>query len=484
MVQTILSLRLVWANTAFPDEALYVWAGHVEWSHWLYGTRVPDFSAFFSGAPVIYPPLGAFADAWGGLAGARILSLGFILGASVLLHGVTRRMFGRTAGTMAVALWAGVSSIQYLGAFATYDAMALFLLTLSTWLGVRAVERRPAGQAVFLTAAAMALALADATKYAAALFTPVVLAVIALFAWWKRGRAAGIRAGSAVFLGTAGLLAAGLFLAGKSYWQGILTTTLARQSGSQTATFLLFVSGKWIGAVAVLAIIGAVSVGFRGQGRAAIALAWVLAGTVFLVPLEQARIHTLTSLFKHVGYGAWFSAILAGYCLASLPRVSAPSKAAAAFRVTVAAAVLAGLPSIPWAASHFGWPNVTQIIPRMRQVLASTNGVILADDRANVLDYYLPTEMRSRPVAGTFLFFYDDPASGKHLTGQPAYAAAVWHRYFSVIFLEFWDSAPQDRSIEADLAKDGGYRLVAKLPYQATGQHGDAMIWVRASGPR
>src|SRR5690348_18408478 len=48
-VQAGLSLRLVWSNTAFGDEALYLWSGHVEWAHWLHGTPVTDFAAYFSG---------------------------------------------------------------------------------------------------------------------------------------------------------------------------------------------------------------------------------------------------------------------------------------------------------------------------------------------------------------------------------------------------------------------------------------------------
>src|ERR1700733_11271605 len=56
-VQTILSLRLVGADTAFQDEALYLWAGHLEWAGLLHGSPVPQFPSYFSGAPVIYPPL-------------------------------------------------------------------------------------------------------------------------------------------------------------------------------------------------------------------------------------------------------------------------------------------------------------------------------------------------------------------------------------------------------------------------------------------
>ena len=89
VAQAGLSVRLFGADTAFQDEAEYLWAGHLEWSHWLHGTVVPPFPSYFSGAPVIYPPLGALADAVGGLAGARLLSLLFMLGATALLWAVT-----------------------------------------------------------------------------------------------------------------------------------------------------------------------------------------------------------------------------------------------------------------------------------------------------------------------------------------------------------------------------------------------------------
>ena len=105
-VQAALSLRLVRADTAFDDEAMALWAGHLEWAHWLHGTPIPAFPTFFSGAPVIYPPLGALADSAGGLPAARILSLLLMLGATALLWGTTRRLYGQRAALFAAALFA------------------------------------------------------------------------------------------------------------------------------------------------------------------------------------------------------------------------------------------------------------------------------------------------------------------------------------------------------------------------------------------
>jgi hypothetical protein len=34
VVQAVISLRPARANTAFQDEAAYLWAGHLQWAHW------------------------------------------------------------------------------------------------------------------------------------------------------------------------------------------------------------------------------------------------------------------------------------------------------------------------------------------------------------------------------------------------------------------------------------------------------------------
>ena len=140
LVQALLSLRLIWSNTAFQDEALYLRAGHLEWAQWLHGTPIPDFPSYFSGSPAIYPPIGALADSIGGLAAARLLSLCFMLGVTSLLWLTTVRLYGRRAALLATALFGTLAGTQFLGAFATFDALALFLLSLAAWLGVRSAD--------------------------------------------------------------------------------------------------------------------------------------------------------------------------------------------------------------------------------------------------------------------------------------------------------------------------------------------------------
>ena len=59
VLQACLSLSLVWSNTAFTDEAQYLWAGHLEIAHYLHGASLPvghlAFQDYFSGVPRSIP---------------------------------------------------------------------------------------------------------------------------------------------------------------------------------------------------------------------------------------------------------------------------------------------------------------------------------------------------------------------------------------------------------------------------------------------
>ena len=131
----------------------------------------PCWTGAFLGRLVIYPPLGALANSIGGLAGARILSLIFMLGATILLYLTASRLLDRTAAIIAAALWA-LSEPAIRLAFATFDPLSVLLTALSAWLIVQAGYR--CHRAAFVAAAAAALALANATAYSGIIIDPVV----------------------------------------------------------------------------------------------------------------------------------------------------------------------------------------------------------------------------------------------------------------------------------------------------------------------
>ena len=484
-VQAVLSLRLVWTNTAFQDEALYLWAGHQEWGHWLHGSDISmfRFSWYFSGAPIVYPPLGALADHIGGLAAARLLSLVFMLGATVLLHGMTRRLFDRRAAFFAAALFAGTAATEFVGAFATYDAPAIFLLALATWLGVRVSGSGLLVRLPVLGCASMTLALADATKYMTTLFDPVVIAVVVLATIWARGRMAGAVTAAVMTVVTCALIATGLAAGGSPYLHAIRVNTLKPQRGTIPIPGVLFASARPVGIVALLAIIGVAAIICNYRGWAPKALGVVLAGAVFLTPVSQARIHLITSLFKHVGFGAWFTCAVAGYAIAALARAVPPVKAASAFRVGLAAVAASGVVAAALAGNHFReWPASSSFIAAVRPVIAHTVGPIAAsEDDIRVIYYYLPGEAASHQIVSPTFFSFVNPETGVRRTGAAAYAEAIRQHWFGVIALPFWGEQSTDNAIQAAVERYGGYRLVNVIPYTIGGRHSAFRIWVRGS---
>jgi 4-amino-4-deoxy-L-arabinose transferase-like glycosyltransferase len=472
----------VWSNTAYPDEALYVEGGHLEWAHWLHGAPLPDFPAFFSGAPVVYPPLGALADSLGGLAGARILSLFFMLGATALGYSMTRRLWGRTAAIFGAALFASLGATQYLGAFATYDAMALFLLAAATWLCVRAADAPAEREIPLLAAAGITLALANASKYATGLFDPVVILAAVLATTRAKSRRDGASAGILVATVTALCILLAVTFGGTPYRQGIAFTTLARATGTSPAFAVWYLSAGWVGIVAGLAVAGAFAATFRLEARSLKAIAWLLATAALLVPAEQARIHVITSLFKHDDFGAWLAAPVAGYALASFPHVIAKGKARAALAVGVTVAALSALVgfSLSWNQFH-AWPAATAMLAKAAPVLAGTTGPVLAGDDGYDALYYLHGDGQHQFWGAGFASYMALQNSSRSDT-LGSDAALIRHRFFKVIILSFHQSTWIDMVTRQDIARYGGYREAAFVPY-AIGYgghviHGSWQIWV------
>jgi hypothetical protein len=481
-LQAVLSLRLVWTNSAFLDEATYLFAGHAELAYWLHGAPPPAFSTYFSGAPVIYPPLAALAASVGGLTAARLLSLGFMLGATGLLWGTTSKLFGTRSAFFAAALFAVTGPTQALGAFATYDAMALFLLAGSAWCVVSAQDRD--NSTLFLTGGILLLALANATKYATAILDPAVVALAVVTVVKRRGLKPGLVRGGYLAAGTLGLVSAVLALGGPDYLSGVLFTTLSRAHGSNPASLILTEAAKWSGLICVLAGLGVICA-LRRNDRAQLAVVTVLAAAGLLVPLNQARIHTTTSLFKQVDFGIWFAAAAAGFAIAHLFGAGRRKwlRVGAAFLAGAAAVVLTGTVGRTQASNFFReWPNSTQTTAELRYLTGIYPGNYLAEDY-NVPAYYLENSIPWQRWSQTWTFTYPSPTSHQLLSGQAAYQAAIDNGYFSLIALSFTDTPKTDAQIKADMQQAGTYHLVAAVPFHDAFGTGQESVWAYESHP-
>ncbi len=462
-VQAALSLRLVWSNTAFQDEALYLRAGHLEWAHWLHGAAIPGFPSYFSGAPVLYPPIGALADSVGGLAAARMLSLCCMLAVTALLWATASRLFGQRAALLATGLFATLAGTQFLGAFATYDAMALLLLALAVWLGVRTTDHAFRARTALLGLAGIILALANAVTYATALFAPVAIAVVGLAFAGRHGRRAGAVAASTVLGAWFALVLAALRIGGPQYWLSFTTTTLDRPLAAVPVHVILQRAYVWTGLVLLLAALGAV-LALRSKDRGRF-LPVVLAAAALLVPAEQARLHTTVSLQKHVVLGAWFAAMAAGYAMARISRIDPGRGWAPVMAIPIVASTLFG--SLGQAAGlYHAWPQSTAAVNVVRSAVRAHPGRYLAEDY-DVEAYYLRGEVHWPRWSSTYYFRYPETEPG-----AASYAAAIDAHYFALVILDFGDTAATDREIVADMVRVGGYRVVARA--------GQFTIWAAA----
>jgi hypothetical protein len=494
LVQATLSLRL--HNTAFEDEALYLYAGHLQLDHLLHGGPAhPEFGAYFSGSPFLYPVLGAAVDSVFGLAGARAVGLVCMLGTTALLYSMSRLLFNERAALCAAATFAVAQSTLFLGSFATFDPPALFLLALAAWIAVRG---RTGRAPIVCTLAALVAALAVAVKYAALMYVPTVAGLAVLAAYPYRGARALAR-GLLLPLLTGCVIAVALTLAGGASLAGVRFTTTNRSSGTDAAPRLLLDSLRWGGPLLAVAVVGAVlyvrreRMGELPRGRDIQIRGWfgrlclgvLLCGTALLAPVYQTHLHTGVSLHKHVGYGLLFAAPMAGVGMSRL--VGAHFRRPELGILIWVTLLVLGLTQ---SRDRYGvWPNTTGVIATLGPQLRPGGHYLVGVNW--VPQYYLRRQSEPEQWTSTYRISYTD-REGKRLVGEAGYRAAVAEGYFDVILLDPRASRPLDRQLATQLRASPGYRLLAALPYRNTSGHafarlrhgtGYCQIWVKA-GPR
>lgn len=479
--QAAFSLSLI-GRPVVQDEATYIDAGNAEIAHWLHAAPTLQYPQFFSGAPVLYPPLSAAMAGAGGLIMTRLLSLCLMLATTALLWATARRLLGGWVPACAASLFAATAAVQYMGALATYDALALLLLAAASWCAVRAADRSGTRRYLLLAILCGLLLLANATKYASALWDPVVVAMAGLCEARRSGWRAGMITAAVTGLGTLLLLGVAALAGGSSYWKGIGFSTLNRTAnGGTPASVILESSGRWIGVIALLALIGAIMLTQLTREVPVRALGWVLAAAAFLAPFDQARIGVIVSLFKHVGFGAWFAAIPAGYAVAVMLGAVASRLRRSSARVTVpraaavAVAVLAAI-GVYEAQNESRLPGLysQSAVARLRPLLQASRGPWLGDSPTVIIYYAHTSSLRWR---NTYGFSYTEPHSGRRLTHTAAYVSAIHNHYFGIVVLRSGRmSIPVDRAIYRTLQQEPSYHLTV-IPEEG-GPQGPAKVLV------
>jgi hypothetical protein len=519
VLQAGLSLRL--RNSAFEDEALYLYVGRLEIAHLLHGAALPvSYASYFSGAPVLYPVLGAALNAVGGLALARALSLAEMLAVTAMLYSITRFLFNERAALCAAALFAVSESAIFLANFATFDATCLFLLAGGTMLVVRTSRSR---WPVFLLAAPV-VALAVAVKYAGLLFVPTIAFLPALAGWpalsWSSARAKRLtRAGRSARTGwsalrhrapagctaawfrallyplafcaaVAGLLYAGLRFGGHAYLTAISATTTNRVQGGTPSLVVLRESAEWGGVVALLAVFGSVSYARRartepdeeiapagGPFRRAL-LGIVLTGTVLLAPAYQMHLHTDVSLHKHIGFGLFFAAPMAGVGLARLvgDHFRRPQIGVAVWSV----ALVLGMSQSAYL--YHEWPPAGPFVRAFSAYLEPRATYLVEVPEVPI--YYLEGRADAQPSQfwSTYSITYRTRA-GLKLTGISGFTAAIRAGYFHVVAYDGDITPAADAAIARTLKSSRSYRLATVVRLRDSNGPVSYYIWVHQNVP-
>jgi hypothetical protein len=388
-VQACLSLLLATSNTAFEDEALYLWAGHVELAQWFQGAHVvlSPFTRYFSGAPQIYPPLAALADSAGGLVGARVLSLAFMLATTCLMWSAAHRLSGRRAAVICSALWLACEPNLRMGAYATYDPMAIFCVCLALWLVIRAADSEDR-QAELDVLAALVLAFGCITAYSYAIYIPVVLGVGLLAA----ARTGNFRRAVLLTVLTAVILAAALALVPTmlGLWHGVFDTTVSRSINRdhQTVPAILQTAWSMVGAFTVIVTVGALIAIAAARERGEQIMRATLLAAAFAVPCYQILIaRTGWALDKHLAPGMWCAALVGGMGFAEISLTGLKAGA----RTAVALSALA-LPLFAGWYSAYGitrsWPGMGRLAVTVHTLAATTHGDAYTNITPSLLSYY------------------------------------------------------------------------------------------------
>lgn len=461
LLQSVASLSL--HNTAYLDEALYLWAGRQIVHHWQGGPPTDDFAQLFSGTPYLYPVLGGLLDSGGGLEAARLFSLACMLGATVAVYALTQSLYDRRSAVFAAALFAGQGSVLFLGHFATFDALCLALLAGATLLALNAGAARTSGGAFWVGAA---LLLAVSVKYAGLLYVPTVMLVFG----WQTARRRGwtqalLRAGIALAVITGGAFLL-IFVVDRSIWDGLNSTTLDRTAFKPASSW--WVAGRALslgGGFTLLAVLG-LCLDRRHRGHPI----WVaLLATAFLAPLYHIADAEAMSLHKHIAYGLFFAAPLGGYaadrlCFLRLGggrwtfRSAAPTRRPD-WRVGATVCVLLFTLGISQAYQEFhGWQNSDAYVRALRANIRPGDHILA--ETAEVPRYYLQEEAGPQQWCSSPLFAHDPNG----LYRKQAFQEAAAEGYFDLVIIHPGEDAIMAHAIEPILNDGKHFMLIVKQP--------------------
>ncbi len=468
-LQAIVS-TLALHNTAFIDEALYIDAG-MQINQSLVGGPPPsqNFASYFSGHPYLYPVLAGFLNAHGGLEMVRMFSTLCMLIVTACVYWITWRCFDHTSAIAAAMLFAFQGSTLFLSRLATYDALCLALLGIALVLAVQASMARDPVAAV---AMGPLLLLAVGVKYVAIIFVPAIIALMAIRTFKYRGWGRTVLH-VALTLGAMAVVVIPLFLIiDHGFLSGVFFTTANRSVSVKTPPLTLL--GIIVTLGGLLWLLGCIGMLFTSKPDRLFALALVTAS--LLAPAYHVYTGEIVSLHKHVDFGLFFVAPLAGYTVSILIGKRTVIRLDRRWVASVVLALIVFISGINQAQWYFqSWPDSAALITTLRTQVRPASGKYLCED-VEMVRYSLEDVTRPYQFIGMGYFEYTD-AQQHHLTGEPAYKAAIAEGHFDLIELSFGPYSSMDNALMPALQANKQYHLIAKVPYNDSYGPGYFFLW-------
>jgi hypothetical protein len=469
IMQALFSLRL--ENSAFQDEALYIYTGHWLIDSWRSGAEVFSHpESFFSGAPYLYPVFAALLDSLGGLGLVRFFSCLCMLSNTVAIYWTTNLLFrhrpGVRPGILAAAVFALSAPVIFLGKFATFDAPAFTMMAWAMALIVWTIRTQKSVWWAVLAGGLLALAVL--TKYSSAIDAPFVL-VLGLLAAMPTRRG-GLIALQRAF--TAGATALLLLAASALTWAAPLVAGLSRTTTQRVdidrmpIQDLLWDVAVWSGPTFVLMLVGGAYLAMSRPGLALVMTSGTLAAVLY-----QSYMGEPVSLHKHIVLGLLIGAPLAGLLLSRLLSVKAGGL------------IVAGLLWMAYITSMYQseklfdvWPNTDDLASEVKYSVDAMPWIRILGEIPEPVQYKLMNETEPWQFVSTYegSFRYTPRAGGAELSDVAAYDAALEDNYFQLVFLD--GATPVGRNLIPQMEAFGFERTsVVNTPY--TGHKW--MIWQR-----
>lgn len=463
-LQVMLSWTLL-HNTAFQDEALYIYIGRQIWSHWVHGAPIYDnFSFYISGYPYVYPVLAGPLDRLGGVELVRALSTLLMLGVTMCGYYVTKTLFDRKAALLAAVFFAVQGPVLFLGRLATYDPLCLCILALSVALMAYVGETRRHWLALGM---GPLLVLAFFSKYLAIVYIPPLLLLLFLCAfrrwgWREAARCVAIGAGS--FLVVGALAAFAVEIWDQAMIHGLFSSTTNRVVASTYPRTQMLARGLQLASASfVVAIIGFVLIVRQSNLRVA-AISLTLLGMACITPAYHLYKAEPTSFDKHFAYGMFFLMPMAGYLLATLAtrRKSWEPNGYWLSSIAIVLILLSiGIRNAQYMYST--WPTSNGLTYVLRTQVRLASGRYMAESR-DVVRYYLQDVTYTWQWTGPDFFQYTD-TKGHYYVGQEAYVHAIDDGYFNLVEIDYQgDQVPLDLLIVKAIESSHRYDLIASIP--------------------